>query len=110
MLKQFKLAYDLHPWLRRVSWGPLAIAGIGIYWISGGFPPRAWMLLFAVLPQLAHVWTLRGPAIAFPVTLLVFQSLTWLITWGLFIGVCGAMIRLWRLAQQERKEFEADLQ
>jgi serine/threonine protein phosphatase PrpC len=110
MLKQLKLAYDLHPWLRRVFWGLLAIAGIGIYYLAGGFPPRAWMLLFAVFPHLAHLWALRGPAIVLPVTLLAFQSLTWLIMWGLFIGMCGAMIRLWRLAQHERNEFEADLQ
>lgn len=110
MLEQFKLAYDLHPWLRRVSWGLLAIAGVGIYLIAGGFPPRAWMLLFAVLPQLAHLWALRGPAIALPVVVLVFQSLTWLMAWGLFIGVCVAMIRHWRQAQHEWQEFEIDLQ
>jgi len=110
ILEQLKLAYDLHPWLRRVSWGLLAIAGAGIYLIPGGFPPRAWILLFTVIPQLAELWALRGPAIMLPVALLALQSLTWLIAWGLFLGTCIVIIRLWRQGQHERKEFEADLQ
>jgi serine/threonine protein phosphatase PrpC len=109
MLERLKLVYDLHPWMRRVSWGLLAIAGVGIYLIPGGFPPRAWVLLFAVIPQLAQLWERRGSAIMLPVALLALQSLTWLIAWGLFIGACSIVIRLWTQAQHERKEFEADL-
>lgn len=110
MLEQLKLAYDLHPWIRCVYWGLLVVAGTGMYLISGGFPPKAWVLLFAVLPQLARLWALRGPAIMLPVALLALQSLTWLIAWGLFLGVCIFVIRLWRQTRRDRKEFEADLQ
>ncbi len=110
MLEQFKLAYDIHPWLRRVSWGLLLIAGIGIFWTSGGVPARAWILLAAVIPQLTRLWVLRGPAIVLPVALLVIQSVTWVIAWGLFIAAFVALIRHWRHIQHDLKEFEADLQ
>jgi len=110
MLEQFKLAYDIHPWLRRVSWGLLFIAGIGIFWASGGVPARAWILLAAVIPQLTRLWVLRGPAIVLPVALLVIQSVIWVIAWGLFIGAFVALIRHWRQIQHDLKEFEADLQ
>ncbi len=109
-LKRFKLAYDIHPWLRYVSWGLLLIAGIGIFWISGGFPPRAWILLAAVTPQFTRLWLLRGPAIVLPVALLVIQSVTWIIAWGIFIAVCVAIMRHWRQIRHDMEEFEADLQ
>ena len=109
-LKKFKLAYDIHPWLRHISWGLLLIAGIGIFWISGGFPPRAWILLAAVIPQLTRLWLLRGPVIILPVALLVIQSVTWIIAWGIFIAVCIALMRHWRQIRHDMEEFEADLQ
>src|SRR5213080_4715358 len=52
MLEQFATAYDIHPWLRRAIWGVLGIAGIFLFWFSGGFPPRAWRLLFEVIPHI----------------------------------------------------------
>ena len=110
MLEQFGLAYDIHPWLRRVSWGLLVMGGIGIFWASGGFPPRVWILLAGVIPQLSRLWALRGAAIILPVALLVIQSLTWAVAWGIFAAVWVTVIRHWRQLQHEREEFEADLQ
>jgi serine/threonine protein phosphatase PrpC len=109
MLERFKLTYDNHPWFRRMSWGLLVIAAIGIFQ-TGGMPPRAWILLAAVLPQLSRLWVLRGTAIVLPVTVLVLQSLIWVIAWGMFIAVFVAIIRHWRQTQRDLQEFEIDLQ
>jgi serine/threonine protein phosphatase PrpC len=110
MLERFKLAYDIHPWFRRTNWGLLVIAGIGIFWASGGMPPRPWILLAAVLPQLSHLWILRGTTIILPITFLVLQSLIWVFAWGLFVALCIAIIRHWQHARHELHEFDADLQ
>jgi len=110
MSERFKLAYDSHPWFRFMSWGLLVLAAIGIIQASGGIPPRAWILLAAVLPQLSHLWVLRGTAIVLPVTVLVLQSLIWVIAWGMFIAVCFTVIRHWRRTQRDLQEFEIDLQ
>jgi serine/threonine protein phosphatase PrpC len=110
MLERFKLTYNIHPWFRRVSWGLLVIAAIGIIWASGGMPPRAWILLAAVLPQLSRLWILRGTEIVLPVTVLVLQSLIWVFAWGMFVAVCVAIIRHWRHIRRDLQEFEIDLQ
>ena len=109
MLEQFKIAYEIHPWLRRASWGALGIGGIFLFEISGGFPPRAWRLLAAALPQVSRLWALRGAGIVLPLALIVIQSLTWLIGWGLLIVACVAIVRHWRQSERERQAFEVDL-
>jgi serine/threonine protein phosphatase PrpC len=110
MLEQFKVAYDIHPWLRRAIWGMLGIGALLLFWVSGGFPPRAWLFLAAVIPQISRLWALHGPAMVLPLALLVIQSLAWAIAWGFLVWSCIAIIRHWRQSRRELQEFEEDLE
>jgi len=110
MLEQFKVAYDIHAWLRRAIWGTMGIGAILLLWVSGGFPPRAWLLLAAVIPQVSSLWALHGPTLVLPLALVVIQSFTWVLAWGLLVWGCTASVRHWRKSRRELQEFEVDLE
>jgi len=80
-VKQFGIAYDIHSWLRYLTWLAIASAAYLLLRISGGFPPPAWYLLLRTVPQIPHLFSVRGVAILFPLLGLVALSLTWLALW-----------------------------
>src|SRR5215469_5743814 len=110
MFEQFKIAYDIHPWLRRAAWAGLFISSLLLPRVSGGFPPQAWRLLAQATLRVTHLWSLHGPAILLPYAALVCLSLTWLVAWGLLLGACTAMVNHWRQSRRERQRFEMDRQ
>src|SRR5215472_12852379 len=110
MFEQFKIAYDIHPWLRRAAWVALLLSSLLLLRVSGGFPPQAWRLLVQATPRVPHLWSLHGPAILLPYAALVALSLTWLVAWGLLLGTCTVMVYHWRQSRHERQRFERDRQ
>jgi serine/threonine protein phosphatase PrpC len=93
MLEEFKDIYDIHDWLRYVTWLGLLAAAVFLLWAPGGFPPQAWLLLAQLLIQFPGLWSVQGAALLMPLLGLLFLSLLWLGGWGLLIWACTSLIR-----------------
>jgi serine/threonine protein phosphatase PrpC len=93
MLEEFKDIYDIHDWLRYVSWLGLLAAAIFLLWAPGGFPPQAWLLFFQLWIQFPGLWSVQGPSLLVPLLCLLLLSLFWLGTWILLIWACMSVIR-----------------
>ena len=107
MLEEFKTLYDIHSWLRYITWAGLASAAIFLAWASGGFPPQSWLLLMEAIPQIPGWWSENGPAVLFPLFVLVALSLIWALGWYALGWVALALVRhhrrLSQLKQQQEK-------
>lgn len=94
VIKQFRIAYDIHLWLRCLSWLVIVSGVLLLLWISGGFPPKAWLLLLQVILQFPHLFNTRGPQIVLSLVAIATLSLTWL---ALFIVLLWAGVAVvWR--------------
>jgi len=94
-VKQFGIAYDIHLWLRGLTWLTIVSAAYLLVRISGGFPPPVWYLLLQTAPQVPHLYGMRGTAILLPLLALVTLSLTWLALWGVLLWAVLATVRHW---------------
>jgi serine/threonine protein phosphatase PrpC len=94
-VEQFGIAYDIHSWLRYLTWLAIASAAYLLLHISGGFPPPAWYLLLRTAPQIPHLFSMRGAAILFPLLGLVALSLTWLALWCVLLWAGLAAVGHW---------------
>jgi serine/threonine protein phosphatase PrpC len=93
MLEEFKDIYDIHDWLRYVTWLGLLIAAVFLFCVPGGFPPQAWLLFFQFLSQLSHLWDAQGAGVLLPLLALLLLSLLWLACWGAIFWACFVLIR-----------------
>ncbi|GHO98068.1 hypothetical protein KSF_081160 [Reticulibacter mediterranei] len=93
MLEEFKDIYDIHDWLRYVTWSGLLIAAVFLFYVSGGFPPQAWLFFFQFLFQLPRLWGAQGASVLLPLLVLLLLSLLWLACWGALFWACFALIR-----------------
>lgn len=93
MLEEFKDIYDIHDWLRYVSWLGLLVAAVFLLWAPGGFPPQAWLLFFQLSTQFPSLWNVQGPSLLAPLLGLLLLSLFWLGAWVLLIWACTGVIR-----------------
>ncbi|HXX78524.1 MAG TPA: hypothetical protein VEI53_08545, partial [Ktedonobacteraceae bacterium] len=51
IIKQIRIVWEIHVWSRYLS---LVLIGSSIFllgWISGGFPPKSWLLLLQAISQ-----------------------------------------------------------
>jgi len=94
-LEQFGIAYDIHFWLRCLSWLGLLSGALLLLRVSGGFPPQAWNLLLQAVPQIPHLLGMRGPVIILSLVALVVLSLTWLALWVILLWVSVAVVWHW---------------
>ena len=94
-LKQFSIAYDIHLWIRCVSWLGIIGGVLLLLWISGGFPPKPWILLLQVIPQFPHLFNTRGPQIVLSLVAITALSLTWLALFGAFLWAGRAVVWRW---------------
>jgi serine/threonine protein phosphatase PrpC len=95
VIKQYVFAYDLHLWVRCVSWLGIISGVLLLLEISGGFPPMTWLLLLQATPQLPNLFNARGPQIGLSLIALVVLSLTWLVLWGALLGASTAVVVRW---------------
>ncbi len=95
VMKQYGITYDIHLWVRCLSWLGIISGILLLLRTSGGFPPKAWLLLLQATPHLPHLFNARGPQIGLSLGALVALSLTWLALWGVFLGAGMAMILRW---------------
>lgn len=110
MLERFILIYDQHLWVRCVCWGMLILGMLFSFKIPGGFPPTSWRLLAQTIPQIPHLWALRGAAIVLPLTTLGLQSLSHLLIWLCVVCAWIAVIRHWRRNVREQRTFAKGVQ
>jgi serine/threonine protein phosphatase PrpC len=93
MLEEFKDIYDIHDWLRYITWSGLLIAAVFLFYAPGGFPPQAWLLFFQFLFQLPRLWDVQGASVLLPLLALLLLSLLWLACWGAFFWACFVLFR-----------------
>ena len=87
MLNEFKLHYDLHRWVRYLSWAGLGAVTLFLLWSEGGFPPLAWRLFAQEIQQFRGLWATSGIAVLFPLIILAVLSLLWLLAWSLLVWI-----------------------
>jgi PPM family protein phosphatase len=110
MLEKFQTTYATQNWVKYTTWLAVLLAGILLFWISGGFPPHAWRFLLQSLPLIPQLWMLKGPSILLPLAALTMLSFTLLFFWMIL-----AIVIIWIVKEQrnyllERQRFEASLQ
>lgn len=93
MLKEFKIVYDLHRWVRYLSWIGLGSVTLFLLWSEGGFPPLAWRLLAQEIQQIPTLLATRDIAILFPLSIIVVLSLLWFLSWSLLLWI--SLTLLW---------------
>ncbi len=110
MLEQFRTTYTAQKWVRYGAWCGVLAGSALLYWISGGFPPRAWHFLWQTIPLIPRLWMLKGPSMLLPLSGLLLLSLEILLCWGSLVA-CGSwiLIQQWHYLR-ERRHFEASLQ
>jgi serine/threonine protein phosphatase PrpC len=110
MLEKFQTTYATQNWVKYTTWLAVLLAGILLFWLSGGFPPHAWRFLLQSLPLIPQLWMLKGPSILLPLAALMMLSFTLLFFWMVL-----AIVIIWIVKEQrnyllERQRFEASLQ
>jgi len=97
---QLRLSYETYAWLRYLTWTGLALLGILLLLLPGGFPPQIFLLFLQTLPLTGRLLALHGPAALFSLATLGIQALTLLVLWGLWIAFVHALGRYtWRLSR-----------
>jgi serine/threonine protein phosphatase PrpC len=95
VIKQFISAYDIHLWLRCLSWVAIVSGVLLLLWISGGFPPKVWLLLLQAISQFPRLFMAQGPQIVLSLVAISALSLTWLALFGACLWASVAMIWRW---------------
>lgn len=94
-MRQFRSAYDIHVWLKCITWlGILGAAGMLIQ-LSGSLSPQSWHLLTQALPQLPRLLRLRGYSVLLPLGGLALLSLTWIVLWSVLLWAALALAWHW---------------
>ncbi len=92
LLKEFKVVYDLHRWVRYLAWIGLGSVTLFLLWAEGGFPPLAWRLFAQEIQHTPTLLATRGIAVLFPLTILAVLSLLWLLSWSLLLWVSLSLL------------------
>src|SRR5712691_11223092 len=110
MLDQAKAAYTNYRWLRLAAGVGVLGCAVLLYWLSGGFPPWAWRLLFRVLPDIPRLWQLQSFALLLPLIGLVLLSTALLILWGALVVASVKVVQHWWYDFREIQHFAMDVQ
>ncbi|GCE31044.1 hypothetical protein KDA_65280 [Dictyobacter alpinus] len=93
MFAEFLIMYDIHHWLRYVTWIGVACLVVFFLVADGGLPPQSWLLLIqACLVFPAHWSADRMSALMFLGTPLIW-SLVWGGLWYLLLRLCLALFQ-----------------
>jgi len=110
MLEKFQTTFATQNWVKYTTCIGVLLAGILLFWISGGFPPHAWRFLLQSLPLIPQLWSLKGPSILLPLAALMMLSFTLLFFWMVLATVIIWIVKEQRNYLLERQRFEASLQ
>jgi serine/threonine protein phosphatase PrpC len=95
VITQIKIAWAIHLWSRYVS---LMLIGSGIFllgWISGGLPPKAWLLLLQAIAQFPYLFHTRGLPVVLSLVAVAAISLTWFALYCAFLWAGVAVLWSW---------------
>ncbi len=95
VIKQVRIAWEIHLWSRYVS---LVLIGSSVFlrsWVSGGFPPKSWLLLLQAIPQFPYLFDARGLPVVLSLVAVAALSLTWLVLYCAFLWAGVAVIWSW---------------
>jgi serine/threonine protein phosphatase PrpC len=104
VIKQFTSAYDIHLWLRCVSWLVIVSGFLLLMWVSGGFPPQEWLLFLQAISQLPRLLQVQGPPVMLSLVAVAALSLTWLALFCAFL--CAGVAVVWRWGYCRRLQYD----
>lgn len=110
MLEKFQTTYATQNWVKYTTCLGVLLAGILLFWLSGGFPPHVWRFLLQTLPHVPQLWMLKGPSILLSLAALMMLSFTLLFFWVVLATVIIWIVKEQRNYLLERQRFEASLQ
>jgi serine/threonine protein phosphatase PrpC len=84
------------------------VAALCLVLLAGGFPPRAWVLLFQALPHLSALLVERGPVVVLALIGLVLISAFFLLAWGTLGWLAWRMLAYWWYERRELQQFAFD--
>ncbi len=103
-------AYRNSKWVRRGAWVGLLICAFTLLLFTGGFPPWAWHLLFAVIPTLPMLIATRGLGVLLPFIGLLSLSFALLLFWVGIVTAGLKMFQYWWQEQREHTQFAQDIE
>jgi serine/threonine protein phosphatase PrpC len=95
VISQVRIAWAIHLWSRYVS---LILLGSSIFllgWISGGFPPKVWLLLLRAIAQFPYLFDMRGLPVVLSLVAVAALSLTWLALYFALLWAGVAVVWSW---------------
>jgi len=92
MIRQFKMAYAINLWVKALAWLGLLSVVVLLLAVSGGFPPRAWLVLAQAVPRMGRLLSARGLPALVSFTGLSLLSLTWGILWATLLCIAAALL------------------
>jgi serine/threonine protein phosphatase PrpC len=96
VIKQFRSAYDIHLWLRCLSWLVIVSGFLMFLRVSGGFPPKEWLLLLQAISQFPQLFKAQGSHVVLSLVAITALSLTWLALFCAFLWAGVAVVWRWR--------------
>src|SRR5947209_12644532 len=92
MLKEFKNIYDIHPWLRCITWIGLSCVALFLFWLL--------------------VWAVHHPDALQPLTLVATLSTAWFMTCGFLLWISLLLLRhhlkQWRVLDPKMLKQQGD--
>jgi len=95
VIKQVRIAWEIHLWSRYVSLVLVASSVFLLGWISGGFPPKSWLLLLQAISQFPDLLDTRGLPVVLSLVAVAALSLTWLVLYCVFLWASAAVVWSW---------------
>jgi serine/threonine protein phosphatase PrpC len=95
VIKQVRIAWEIHIWSRYVSLILIGSSLILLERISGGFPPKSWLLLLQALSQFPYLYDMRGFPVVLSLVGVAALSLTWLALYCIFLWASAAVVWSW---------------
>jgi len=93
--KQVRIAWEIHLWSRYLSLVLIGSSVLLLGWISGGFPPKSWLLLQQAISQFPSLFAARGLPVVLSLVAVAALSLTWLALYCAFLWAGAAVVWSW---------------
>lgn len=93
MFAEFLTMYDIHRWLRYVTWlGIACLVGFFLF-ADGGLPPRSWLLLIRACQLFPALWVTDRMSALMPLGNAFLWSVLWGALWYILVRGCLALFQ-----------------
>ncbi|GCE08905.1 PP2C family protein-serine/threonine phosphatase [Dictyobacter aurantiacus] len=93
MFAEFLTMYDIHRWLRYVSWLGLGLLFVFFLVAEGGLPPQSWLALIQSVSVLPALWPAHGISSLTHVVNPLIWSVIWGCLWYVALRVCKVLFQ-----------------